>query len=202
LRALEEAYSKTTPALVFSDAFVIDANGRQIAPSFWRFKRIRPELAKSLPHSLVCSGVLGCASAINRASLVLTSPVPASMPGHDWWAGLVANIFGTVEPISQKLLQYRVHGSNVSRPRGASVQTLVATGDKRAVVQHGLERRFAQAEALLTTFGSRIPAPKRAVLEGFVEMRSLPPLERRIRAATRRYLYPDIARNLAYFALM
>ena len=201
-RRLEEQATANTPIYVFSDAQVIDAEGQLTAQSFWDYKKYDPAFAKSLPHLLVCPPMIGCASVVNRACLQRASPVPLLGIGHDWWSALVANIFGTIDFNPQKTIQYRIHGSNVSRPRRITPGILMSTTGKRAIVRQGIQRRIGQAAALLKAFGSSLPDDKKRVLERYVDLASLGPIERRARLLQDRFLYPDFYRNAAQLALI
>lgn len=99
--------------MVVSDAQVIDAAGNVIAQSFFRH---RGAFSTGLLHNLVKNKYLGCTMAFRRSMLIHFLPIPADVPMHDIWFGLVNNVYGKTRYISQSLIAYRRHGKNVSPP--------------------------------------------------------------------------------------
>lgn len=97
--------------LVHSDLRVIDANGQELAASFFAYQGIRAE-KNSFARMLVSNSVTGCTMLINEKLAQLASPIPAQAVMHDWWLALVASSVGHVRPINEALLDYRQHSSN------------------------------------------------------------------------------------------
>jgi hypothetical protein len=52
--------------------------------------------------------------AFNRRLLNRALPFPHRLPMHDWWLGLVAEMYGTVAFLPQQLTLYRRHSANAS----------------------------------------------------------------------------------------
>jgi len=99
------------PLLVHSDLEVVDADRRQIAPSFVRYQGLQP-LRNGFGRLLVSNTVTGCTALCNEALLRRALPVPPEAVMHDWWLALVAGAFGKLSYIDEPLLQYRQHGAN------------------------------------------------------------------------------------------
>lgn len=108
--ALEAAHPYRA-ALVHSDLRVIDAQGQELAPSFFAYQGIRAH-RHSFARMLVSNSVTGCTAMINEKLAQLASPIPAQAIMHDWWLALVASSFGHVQPIDAALMDYRQHDNN------------------------------------------------------------------------------------------
>ena len=55
---------------------------------------------------------MGCCMAFRRKILDKAIPFPPKVPMHDWWIGLVAELFGTTLCCPEKLVRYRRHEKN------------------------------------------------------------------------------------------
>jgi glycosyltransferase involved in cell wall biosynthesis len=106
--------------VVLSDAKIIDENGKEISQSFFELSGSKSGFIKNL----VKNTYLGCAMAFNRRVLEKALPFPKDLPMHDWWIGLVAELYGNTYFIEDKLISYRRHGNNLSST-GAKSQNSV-----------------------------------------------------------------------------
>ena len=97
--------------IVVSDAEVIDAHDRVVAPSFMA---TRHGFKGRFHHTLVRNRYLGCAMAVRRELIDAALPIPAGVPMHDMWLGSLGSVLGRVRYIARPLIQYRRHGSNLS----------------------------------------------------------------------------------------
>lgn len=96
--------------LVLSDASLIDAEGQEINASFFALNGSAPGLFKNL----VKNSYIGCTMAFNRKILERALPFPENTPMHDWWIGLIAEMFGKVYFCEEPLVRYRRHDANAS----------------------------------------------------------------------------------------
>ena len=103
--------------LVVSDAEVIDADGRVTTESMMA---TRKGFDGTLLGTLVRNRYLGCAMALRRTVLEAALPIPASVPMHDMWLGLIAHGVGRVAYLPEPYLQYRRHDANLSPLRRQS----------------------------------------------------------------------------------
>ncbi len=95
---------------VVTDATIIDSQGNSIDNSFYLLN----ESKKGLLNNLVKNSYLGCTMAFNRKILKKALPFPKDIPMHDWWIGLVAEVYGKIYFMDEKLIKYRRHGGNAS----------------------------------------------------------------------------------------
>jgi glycosyltransferase involved in cell wall biosynthesis len=98
-------------SVVISDASVIDANGRQISPSFME---TRGGFRGDVVRNFVRNRFLGCAMAMRASMLRGALPIPDLAPMHDMYFGMIGSLTGTVHYLERPYLLYRRHGSNAS----------------------------------------------------------------------------------------
>lgn len=97
--------------LLLSDAEVIDKDGSIIEDSFYRKNGSK----KGLLNNIIKNSYLGCTMAFNRHILDMSLPFPKDLPMHDWWIGLVGELYGETYFIKEKLISHRRHDNNASR---------------------------------------------------------------------------------------
>jgi glycosyltransferase involved in cell wall biosynthesis len=161
----EERRGTDTPILVYTDLRLIDSGGRLLSTSLWQKARVRPQVA-------ICSNMLaqnlvtGCSMLVNRALLDLACPIPSQAIMHDYWFALVASAFGAAIPISQPLVSYRQHATNLI---GAGRSLSLAARIKRIYtdpeLQTWISRAAYQARAFGERFKDRLPPDAIAAVE-------------------------------------
>ena len=97
--------------MVATDASIIDEKGRTIAASFFAQ---RGAFSPGFLSNFLKNKCLGCTLAFRRSMLERFLPIPADVPMHDIWFGLLNAIYGTTYFIAEPLTAYRRHGSNRS----------------------------------------------------------------------------------------
>lgn len=111
LRTLLDSFAGTTQ-LVYSDARVVDQDGKVRSETFWRLRRNNHT---DLPTLMVANTVTGAASMF-RASLladIIPFPTPIGPAFHDHWIGLVALIRGGIGYVDAPLYDYVQHADGV-----------------------------------------------------------------------------------------
>lgn len=129
LSVMVERMERTPDALLaFSDAVLIDAEGRRIGASRWRVAGFGERQQETMPEDpygvlLARQVVSGCTAAIRRELLPAILPFPAGVhPAlgdimYDRWISLVAAAAGPILPIRERLVSYRIHdGQQVGIP--------------------------------------------------------------------------------------
>lgn len=96
--------------LVLSDADIIDENSNVLQESFYKLNGSKNGLIKNI----VKNSYLGCTMAFDRKILEKSLPFPKDLPMHDWWIGLIGEMYGKTYFINDKLISYRRHGNNAS----------------------------------------------------------------------------------------
>jgi glycosyltransferase involved in cell wall biosynthesis len=205
LRSLKDGeakYGKSTPIYVATDFAVVNKDLELISPSYWKWKRLNPSMMGNLSQSLICVSVQGMASGINRALLDLANPVSAKAISHDWWTQLIAAAMGKVicEPTVTAL--YRVHGGNASIPKEVGLVPYLKIGLDTNFLRRGLGRRIEQANALADAMTGKMPPDKLEIIRRFTRLQSQGFVQRRWTLVSGNYLYHDLVRSAATFALM
>ena len=96
--------------LVLSDADIIDEKGNILHKSFYKLNGSKNGFIKNI----VKNSYLGCTMAFNKKILDKSLPFPKDLPMHDWWIGLISEMYGKTYFIEDKLINYRRHGNNAS----------------------------------------------------------------------------------------
>jgi glycosyltransferase involved in cell wall biosynthesis len=166
--------------LVYSDARIVDSEGRVLSDTYWQARRNNHEDIASV---LMANSVTGAASLFRRKLLDSALPFP---PGqfhhfHDHWLGLTALALGDVEFVDRPLYDYTQHGDAVLGHENAN--RMARLGERLRGWRRPLRDRvrlwrltyFVDACRLLQLAtilelrcGKRIAAAKRRSLERFV----------------------------------
>jgi glycosyltransferase involved in cell wall biosynthesis len=102
--------------LVVCDCAITDAELNVVYPSFFALRKSRSGIVKNMFRN----SYLGCCIAFKRDLLKHALPFPPNLPMHDWWLGMIAEVFGRVEFVDQPLMLYRRHGKNASQTTESS----------------------------------------------------------------------------------
>jgi len=100
-------------SLVVCDADVIDSNGRIRSPSEAVIYR-GGKRGSGLIKNIYRNGYIGCCCAFRKEVLGVALPFPRNLPWHDWWIGLVAELFFSTRFVEDRKIHYRRHGGNAS----------------------------------------------------------------------------------------
>lgn len=102
------------PIVVHTDLQVVDESLTEIAPSFWQYSHIRPELQDNNIHYLAISNsVTGCAMMFNKRVRACSLPISEKAHMHDAWVALMTLVNGgEVIPVNRTTIAYRQHGEN------------------------------------------------------------------------------------------
>lgn len=95
--------------LIYSAVRLMDAEGKPLAASFPKFKRLEGSAALSL---LFDNCVTGHACLLRQELLQYVLPIPAHTSAHDHWIALVAAACGKLKASDKVLSWYRKHDNN------------------------------------------------------------------------------------------
>jgi glycosyltransferase involved in cell wall biosynthesis len=96
--------------LVISDCKIINESDIVLSKSFFELRNSRKGIFKNLYRN----SYIGCCMAFRKSLLNYILPFPKGIYMHDWWIGMVAEIYGNVYFASDKLMSYRRHQTNAS----------------------------------------------------------------------------------------
>lgn len=100
----------TTNDLILADCQVVDEVGRVIHESFFRYRGSQPGLV----NNFVKNAYVGCCMAFRADLKPLILPFPETIYMHDWWIGLLTELFRKPYFHPVPLIQYVRHGGNAS----------------------------------------------------------------------------------------
>ncbi len=113
MQATEKEYG-AVPIVVHSDAVVVNEQLEEIAPSYWKYGNVRPDLVDNKKEYLaIANSLTGCTLMLNKQAREVALPFYKDAYIHDAWVGLttLAN-GGVIVPITEPQLLYRQHGGN------------------------------------------------------------------------------------------
>lgn len=113
LKEMEQKYGANLPLLVFSDSRLVSENMTLLEPSFMQAEALNPGAVNDVYRLLVQNVGQGCTFIFNRALLDAATPISEDARMHDHWFMLVACAFGKIGYVSEQLVSYRQHSSNV-----------------------------------------------------------------------------------------
>ena len=109
-----EEISQEKRCLVHSDLSVINQDALKLYDSYFNFRGYKLDECKDLGHILGPSGVMGNTIMINAKLRDKILPFPPSLEIHDYWIGVVAELYGSRRTLSKPLVRYRIHKNNAS----------------------------------------------------------------------------------------
>lgn len=95
---------------VISDLIIVDNDFEVIVPSYQQMRKTH----SGFWHNLVKSSYIGAGMAFRSDLKPIILPIPADVPMHDMWIGLLGDYYGKVQFIPEQLVYYRRHGLNAS----------------------------------------------------------------------------------------
>lgn len=200
MKQLEARYGADVPALVFTDARVVDGKMAELAPSFFKLSRYNMK-KRTLPHLLMENMVIGCTSMMNAALAGLVERVPKNARYHDWWMALLAASFGHTSYLPAATMDYRQHGNNVvgAEHFGNYVKRRMGTlsGQKATLCAN-----YRQAEEFYELYKEKLPERAAAQLKTFLSLPEKNLFRRRMDAMCGGYLKSGIARNIGLFLIL
>ena len=99
--------------LVMHNCYVTDEKLNITSYSFFADRNTGTGIIKNIYKNTY----MGCCMAFDRKLVRRILPIPAGIPMHDQWIGLIAERYGKVVLIDQPLIYYRVHSGNVTAGR-------------------------------------------------------------------------------------
>ncbi len=105
MEAFDEGYD-----LILHNAYITDGELNITDYSFFEKRGSK----KGVLRNIFKNSYMGCCMAFDRKLLKKIMPMPRSIPMHDQWIGILAEIYGKVKFLDLPLIYYRVHGGNVT----------------------------------------------------------------------------------------
>jgi glycosyltransferase involved in cell wall biosynthesis len=128
----------TSYDVVLSDAFVVDEALHPLYPSFFAFNHSKKGFFKNLYKN----SYLGCCMAFNRKILDKSLPFPRDINMHDWWIGMITEVYGSVYLSDECLIQYRRHEKTITPINRQSNNSFFTKIGFRVIMLKGLISRY------------------------------------------------------------
>jgi hypothetical protein len=98
---------------------------------------------KGFVRNILKNSYLGCAMAFRRKVLDRSLPFPRDIAMHDWWIGIVGEVYGKSFFIDECLISYRRHGDNASATSTVSKFSFFKKIFMRAVMIKNICMRYS-----------------------------------------------------------
>lgn len=96
--------------MVISDCIIADHALKPMRDSFFMYNKSR----KGLLRNIYRNSYMGCCMAFHRDVLKRALPFPKDIPLHDFWLGLIGELYFDVLFIPKALMYHRRHSTNAS----------------------------------------------------------------------------------------
>jgi glycosyltransferase involved in cell wall biosynthesis len=96
--------------LIVSDLVIVDEKLEVIEPSYFSYRNVK----LGFLHNIVKNKYIGAGMAFRSQLKEKILPIPAKVPMHDMWLGLIAAYKKKSALVAQPLTLYRRHGDNAS----------------------------------------------------------------------------------------
>ncbi|MDQ8150907.1 MAG: glycosyltransferase, partial [Gemmatimonadota bacterium] len=190
LAAAEQAIASGVggrPLLVHSDCRLIDADGKELAPSYWTRAGLSPT-PTALRRIAVQNVATSSTMLMNRALLDRLRPMPTTgIFSPDWWFTMVASAFGEIIAVPASLIGYRQHTTNdvgATRGRIRDLPDLISrigrwqsTGER---LRRDLRRMATQAATFRKRYDRELADGDHQVLQSLAALPDLSFLPRKV----------------------
>lgn len=107
--------------VVLHDAKVTDGELRVTSPSFFSEHGSKAGFV----NNFLRNSFVGCCMAFSADLKKIILPFPKDLPMHDWWIGLLGELWGPVRIINEPLILYRRHANTVTGGETSAGQKLL-----------------------------------------------------------------------------
>ncbi|WP_158559329.1 glycosyltransferase family 2 protein [Deminuibacter soli] len=171
------------PCLVYSNLLLIDAEGKQLPGTAWEVFGYH-KYRHCLHTFLFANFVFGCTTLINSTmrEFLMEMPYKGKL-NHDAWLALTAFSLGNAIGITEPLIAYRKHASNVTFDNsqkksmiariGRNIRWLLGTNDP-------LKEYISMVTLFYNTYQKQLPPHVQRVLRRYLKLNGKPFIVKRI----------------------
>lgn len=200
LREAELAWGEATPLIVCTDAEVVDEKTACIAPSFWRWARMKTKFVSIFSRMLVESPVLTSTIILNQPVLKRAMPLAGAAVCPDWWLALVTCAFGKIVVLDEKTICYRRHGHNDSlTPLSRERNILKRAAGAHAKARFLLTQISPQARAFCERFEPLLAEPDTRAARAATMLHSMPSPKAQFTIFKHRLLFSSTLKQVAMY---
>lgn len=200
MKQLERKYGSACPALVFTDAAVVDAGGEMLASSFFESQHLNVK-KRTFSHLLMENLIIGCTMMMNHALAAECVQLPCHARYHDWWMALLASSLGHTSYLAEATMDYRQHGSNVVGSKNFAEYVMGRWKNLKAQ-KNSIFANYKQAEEFCQLYKDKLPSRYRQQAERFCDLQNMGFARRRVAAIRLGCLKSGIARNVGLMLIL
>ncbi|HQT39529.1 MAG TPA: glycosyltransferase [Acidocella sp.] len=203
MKALEAEFGADRPAIIITDAEIIDDDGERTARSYWRWLRVKPRYVNQFHRLLMESPAISSTMTLNRAVVTRALPISGLYSSQDWWLMLVACAFGRVQALADVTVKHRRHTKNFSKlPLLASNRSVLGKiQSARERLRFLLDKNKSIAKVFLARFADELTEPQRRAAQSAALLAGSPALKRRVLVVRERLWFCHWLKNAALFLL-
>lgn len=121
VEVVKKQFQNSEVSLVLSDCYIVDSELNVIHESFYERRKPR----KGIVRNIIRNSYLGCGMAFRSELKSIILPIPKGIPMHDAWIGILAELYGSVSIIPDKLFYYRRHNSNATQIESSNFKQMI-----------------------------------------------------------------------------
>jgi len=120
VQIVKNQFTDCKVSLVLSDCYIVDSELKVIYESFYE----RSKTKRGIIKNVIKNSYLGCGMAFRSELKSIILPFPKDIPMHDAWIGILAEMYGEVSIIPDKLFCYRRHNSNATQIESSNLKQM------------------------------------------------------------------------------
>lgn len=202
MRGLETHFGTDLPLLVWSDASLIDEQGKRLHPSLFAASGIPASWCEEFRHSLIISNATGCTMLGNRALARCAVPIPDVCYMHDWWLLLVAQAMGHIAVVDEPLVRYRQHKNNILGANVGRKNMLIKMRKGISASHKNVLSTQTQAREFFDRYSSRMKPEEKKLCHAWACIAHKPKLSRLRACLQMGFKKPGFSRGLAFWAAL
>lgn len=130
-------------SLVMSNGKVINDRDEEVKEFFVEFSSpVQPGIIRAIKN-IVKNIYTGAAIAFRREMARYILPIPADVPMHDMWIGILNDMYGKTYYLDEPLIRYRRHSGNLTSGRHSSPRQILRW--RLVLIRRLVERAIALA---------------------------------------------------------
>ena len=197
----ENESGANTPLLLFTDKKVVDADLREISPSYFKYQNLNPKYI-ALNRLLVQNVGSGCTILLNRALCTVCGTIPSEAFMHDHWLMLIAAAMGKIIYLNEPTIMYRQHGNNSIGASGHGISHFYSNYlNGFDAARSRLSEYVRQAKAFGEVYSSRLKPEDYELINEFASLNEQSWFARRKTLIKNGILKTGLIRNMAMMAI-
>lgn len=191
---VELRHGKHKPALVYTDAILVDEKLNYQSRSFYKTNHMKGKKA-DLGKVLMENRSIGCTCMFNQALCDLVGDDYEGIRYHDWWIALIGVTFGNIKFLKTPTMMYRQHEGNQVGQKKFKDYLSSRMKDMKDNKRR-LEETRAQAESFYYEYHGLMKKKQGKMLRAFINLDVSTPLMKRVTIIRYGFFKSGIIRNI------